>query len=185
MRRRPETVRRLLHYSTIVFVDEPTLGSDTKTRSHIWEYIHQLRKKEDITIFLTTHYMAEAENCDRVAIIDYGEIIAVDSPDNLKKQMGGDVVSLVAEEKAMAKKTIEKEYGVAVMEDDGKLYFEVKEGETFLPKFIKKADFKILSISLRRPTLEDVFLKLTGRHIREEAAEADTALKIHARRLRK
>ena len=71
------------------------------------------------------------------------------------------------------------------MEDDGKLYFEVKEGETFLPKFIKKADFKILSISLRRPTLEDVFLKLTGRHIREEAAEADTALKIHARRLRK
>ncbi|MFZ3064488.1 MAG: ATP-binding cassette domain-containing protein [Nitrospirota bacterium] len=185
MKRRLEIARGLLHYPKVLFLDEPTLGLDPQTRSHIWEYIHQLRKKEDITIFLTTHYMAEAENCDRVAIIDYGEIIAVDSPDNLKKQIGGDVVSLVAEEKAMAKKTIEKEYGVSVMEDDGKLYFEVKEGETFLPKFIKKADFKILSISLRRPTLEDVFLKLTGRHIREEAAEADTALKIHARRLRK
>lgn len=185
MKRRLEIARGLLHYPKVLFLDEPTLGLDPQTRSHIWEYIHQLRKKEDITIFLTTHYMAEAENCDRVAIIDYGEIIAVDSPDNLKKQIGGDVVSLVAEEKAMAKKSIEKEYGVSVMEDDGKLYFEVKEGETFLPKFIKKADFKILSISLRRPTLEDVFLKLTGRHIREEAAEADTALKIHARRLRK
>lgn len=185
MKRRLEIARGLLHYPKVLFLDEPTLGLDPQTRSHIWEYIHQLRKKEDITIFLTTHYMAEAENCDRVAIIDYGEIIAVDSPDNLKKQIGGDVVSLVAEEKAMAKKTIEKEYSVSVMEDDGKLYFEVKEGETFLPKFIKKADFKILSISLRRPTLEDVFLKLTGRHIREEAAEADTALKIHARRLRK
>lgn len=185
MKRRLEIARGLLHYPKVLFLDEPTLGLDPQTRSHIWEYIHQLRKKEDITIFLTTHYMAEAENCDRVAIIDYGEIIAVDSPDNLKKQIGGDVVSLVAEEKAMAKKSIEKEYGVSVMEDDGKLYFEVKDGETFLPKFIKKADFKILSISLRRPTLEDVFLKLTGRHIREEAAEADTALKIHARRLRK
>ncbi|MEK6656141.1 MAG: ATP-binding cassette domain-containing protein [Nitrospirota bacterium] len=185
MKRRLEIARGLLHYPKVLFLDEPTLGLDPQTRSHIWEYIHQLRKKEDITIFLTTHYMAEAENCDRVAIIDYGEIIAIDSPDNLKKQIGGDVVSLVAEEKAMAKKTIEKEYSVSVMEDDGKLYFEVKEGETFLPKFIKKADFKILSISLRRPTLEDVFLKLTGRHIREEAAEADTALKIHARRLRK
>lgn len=185
MKRRLEIARGLLHYPKVLFLDEPTLGLDPQTRSHIWEYIHQLRKKEDITIFLTTHYMAEAENCDRVAIIDYGEIIAVDSPDNLKKQIGGDVVSLVAEEKAMAKKSIEKEYGVSVMEDDGKLYFEVKDGETFLPKFIKKADFKILSISLRRPTLEDVFLKLTGRHIREEAAEAGTALKIHARRLRK
>ena len=108
MKRRLEIARGLLHYPKVLFLDEPTLGLDPQTRSHIWEYIHQLRKKEDITIFLTTHYMAEAENCDRVAIIDYGEIIAIDSPDNLKKQIGGDVVSLVAEEKAMAKRPLKR-----------------------------------------------------------------------------
>lgn len=185
MKRRLEIARGLLHYPKVLFLDEPTLGLDPQTRSHIWEYIHQLRKKEDITIFLTTHYMAEAENCSRVAIIDCGEIIAVDSPDNLKKQIGGDVISLLTEEKDKAKKAIEREHHVSVMEDEGGIHFEIKNGETFLPRFIKKADFKILSISLRRPTLEDVFLKLTGRHIREEAAETNVAVRMHARRLRR
>lgn len=183
MKRRLEIARGLLHYPKILFLDEPTLGLDPQTRSHIWEYIHQLRKKEDITIFLTTHNMGEAENCDRVAIIDYGEIIAIDSPFDLKKEIGGDVITLIAEESDKAKKTIEEEYNVSVINNDGGLHFEVENGETFLPEFIKKADFKILSISLRRPTLEDVFLRLTGRHIREESAEANSVLKIHARRL--
>jgi len=185
MKRRLEIARGLLHYPKILFLDEPTLGLDPQTRSHIWEYIHQLRKKEDITIFLTTHYMGEAENCDRVAIIDYGEIIAVDSPFDLKKEIGGDVITVVAEDRDKAKKTIEEEYNVSVINNDEGLHFEVENGETFLPEFIKKADFKILSISLRRPTLEDVFLKLTGRYIREESAEANSVLKIHARRLRR
>src|SRR3990172_7850321 len=183
MKRRLEIARGLLHYPKILFLDEPTLGLDPQTRSHIWEYIHQLRKKEDITIFLTTHYMGEAENCDRVAIIDYGEIIAVDSPFDLKKEIGGDVITVIAEDRDKAKKTIEEEYNVSVINNDEGLHFEVENGETFLPEFIKKADFKILSISLRRPTLEDVFLKLTGRYIREESAEANSILKIHARRL--
>lgn len=183
MKRRLEIARGLLHYPKILFLDEPTLGLDPQTRSHIWEYIHQLRKKEDITIFLTTHYMGEAENCDRVAIIDYGEIIAIDSPFDLKKEIGGDVITLIAEESDKAKKTIEDEYKVSVINNDEGLHFEVENGETFLPEFIKKADFKILSISLRRPTLEDVFLRLTGRHIREESAEANSVLRIHARRL--
>ncbi|MBI5043832.1 MAG: ATP-binding cassette domain-containing protein [Nitrospirae bacterium] len=185
MKRRLEIARGLLHYPKILFLDEPTLGLDPQTRSHIWEYIHQLRKKEDITIFLTTHYMGEAENCDRVAIIDYGEIIAIDSPFDLKKEIGGDVITVVAEDRDKAKKTIEMEYNVAVINNDEGLHFEVENGETFLPRFIKKADFKILSISLRRPTLEDVFIRLTGRHIREESAEANSVLKIHARRLRR
>ncbi len=94
MKRRLEIARGLLHYPKVLFLDEPTIGLDPQTRNSIWEYIRELKKKHRITIFLTTHYMDEAENCDRIAIIDYGEIIALDTPEGLKSQVGGDVIKI-------------------------------------------------------------------------------------------
>ncbi|MCL4540345.1 MAG: ATP-binding cassette domain-containing protein, partial [Bacteroidetes bacterium] len=94
MKRRLEIARGLLHYPKVLFLDEPTLGLDPQTRSHIWEYIHELKKREGTTVFLTTHYMDEAENCDRIAIIDHGTIVALDTPDNLKDKVGGDVITV-------------------------------------------------------------------------------------------
>ena len=94
MKRRLEIARGLIHLPRVMFLDEPTLGLDPQTRNRIWEYIRDLRRKEDLTIFLTTHYMDEAENCDRIAVIDHGQIVALDTPDNLKSQVGGDLLTL-------------------------------------------------------------------------------------------
>ena len=94
MKRRLEIARGLIHLPRVLFLDEPTLGLDPQTRNRIWEYIRDLRREEDLTIFLTTHYMDEAENCDRIAVIDHGEIVALDTPDNLKSQVGGDLLTL-------------------------------------------------------------------------------------------
>jgi ABC-2 type transport system ATP-binding protein len=172
MKRRLEIARGLLHYPKVLFLDEPTLGLDPQTRSHIWEYIHSLRVKEEITIFLTTHYMEEAENCDRIAIIDHGKIIALDTPENLKKQVGGDAISMKTVDNDRALLELKEKYGIAAQEDGDGIRFEVSRGEEFIPHFIVNFSVEINSISLRRPTLEDVFLKLTGRAIREESVGA-------------
>lgn len=169
MRRRLEIARGLLHNPEILFLDEPTLGLDPQTRSHIWTYLHNLRIEKKITIFLTTHYMDEAENCDSIAIIDHGEIITRGSPDDLKKEVGGDIIYLQTRDNNRAIEFIKDTYGYDVIKGRENISFEVESGEEFLPVFIKMANFDILSIGVRRPTLEDVFLKLTGHAIRDES----------------
>ncbi|MDI3280130.1 MAG: ATP-binding cassette domain-containing protein [Bacillota bacterium] len=182
MKRRLEIARGLLHYPAVLFLDEPTIGLDPQTRSHIWSYIHQLRRQEGITIFLTTHYMEEAENCDRIAIIDHGQIVALDTPDGLKSLVGGDVITVRTTDQAWAREEIRRLYGREVVEEDDLLRFEVERGEEFIPRLAADFAGRLLSVGLRRPTLDDVFLKLTGRAIRQEEVSATDRMREHHRR---
>ncbi|WP_077329758.1 ATP-binding cassette domain-containing protein [Virgibacillus siamensis] len=168
MKRRLEIARGLLHYPRVLFLDEPTVGLDPQTRNHIWEYILRLKKKAGITIFLTTHYMDEAEICDRVAVMDHGQLIALDTPDNLKTNVGGDIIEISTADNEDAKTAIAEMYGCEVKESDRALTFQVDQGSAFLVQFVKEFPIEILTVNLRRPTLNDVFLQLTGREIREE-----------------
>lgn len=168
MKRRLEIARGLLHYPKVLFLDEPTLGLDPQTRSHIWQYILELRSIEGTTIFLTTHYMDEAEKADRIAIIDHGKLIALDTPTRLKAMVSRDIILVKTDNDSQALAEIKSKYDVnAHMDNDG-IVFEIDNGEKFLPEFIREFATRILSVSLRHPSLEDVFLRLTGREIREE-----------------
>ena len=181
MRRRLEIARGLLHHPQVLFLDEPTVGLDPQTRNAIWQHIHRLRKEKDITIFMTTHYMDEAENCDRIAIIDHGRIQALDTPDNLKRQLGGDVVTMMTVDDSRLQQELTSRYGVRVIKDEEGLRLQVDDGATFIPRVA--ADFRgqINSISLRRPTLDDVFLSLTGRAIREEKLSGADLMRLYRR----
>ncbi|MFZ5861456.1 MAG: ATP-binding cassette domain-containing protein [Nitrospirota bacterium] len=168
MKRRLEIARGLIHHPRILFLDEPTLGLDPQTRCLIWNYIHELRDTEGVTIFLTTHYMEEAEHCGRIAIIDYGKLIALDTPSGLKKAAGGDRISITTHHIDRAREFLYSRGLSPVMVRERELAFEVPNGDEFLPAFIKQATFDVTSVNLTRPTLEDVFLHKTGRHLRSE-----------------
>ncbi|MFQ6015585.1 MAG: ATP-binding cassette domain-containing protein [Anaerolineae bacterium] len=185
MKRRLEIARGLMHYPRVLFLDEPTLGLDPQTRRRIWDYILELRDREDITIFMTTHYMDEAEHADRIAIIDYGRIIALDTPEALKRMVGGDIITVRTSDNGQAAVQIRERYGVEVRQKDETLFFEVEDGESFIPEFITNSAVNIAAISLRRPTLDDVFLKLTGREIRERQLSEGDKLRQHLRTRRR
>lgn len=184
MKRRLEIARGLIHYPKILFLDEPTLGLDPQTREHIWEYIKKLAQQEKITIIVTTHYMEEADVlCDRVAIMDYGQIKVLDKPGNLKNNLEGDIVTIEVddtkniEDKIRNFDTVKKVYVTG-----NSVHIAVKDGEKFAPKildFIEKDGVKINSINIRKPSLGDVFLHYTGREIREESGNE----KDHMRRI--
>jgi ABC-2 type transport system ATP-binding protein len=180
MKRRLEIARALVHQPKILFLDEPTLGLDAQTRRKIWEYIKKLNKERGVTIILTTHYMEEADFlADRVAIIDYGKIIALDTPQNLKNILGGDVISIEVNNPRNARKIFEKLPWVKKLNQENRIfYLQVEKGEEKIPLLIEvdqeEAGLQIKSINLRKPTLEDVFLHFTGRTIRErEASQAE------------
>ncbi len=172
MKRRLEISRGLLHRPNILFLDEPTLGLDPQTRLNIWDFIDRLRRMEDITIFLTTHYMDEAEGCDRVAIIDGGRIIAEGSPEELKRRVEGDTIYLKTTDDARSKELIEDIFHIKVNQLDIGLSFQVKRGEKFIPRLFNGLPIDIVSINLKRPSLNDVFISLTGREIREGGTAA-------------
>ena len=186
MKRRLEIARGLLHYPKVLFLDEPTLGLDPQTRNRIWEYILEMRRREKTTIFLTTHYMDEAENTDRIAIIDHGRLVAMDTPESLKMLVGKDIISVKTGDDNGAAEELRLRYQIEARHDSDGLVFEVNSGEEFLPTFIKEFGINILSVSLRRPSLDDVFLKLTGREMRqEEVSNAfKTVARQHGRRMR-
>ncbi len=185
MKRRLEIGRGLLHFPQVLFLDEPTLGLDPQTRHHIWEYLHELKKKESITIFLTTHYMDEAENCDRVAIIDQGQIIAIDTPAELKKSIGGDTIKLETNDNVLAAKEIEAMLKLQVIVDEDAISVKVDDGERLLPELIGKLTIPVKSVAVHRPTLEDVFLHLTGRKIRDEQGSAMASMRSNVRAMRR
>jgi len=172
MKRRLEIARSLLHYPRVLFLDEPTIGLDPQTRLHLWAYILQLRQQKQITMFMTTHYMDEAEYCDRIAIIDHGEIVALDTPIRLKNLVGGDVIRLKTSDNAIALRQIQEHFNVTPREYKDELIFEIAGGEELVPRIVEMLSVRVVSISVRRPTLDDVFIKLTGHEIRGEEADA-------------
>jgi ABC-2 type transport system ATP-binding protein len=180
MKRRLEIARGLMHYPTILFLDEPTLGLDAQTRRAIWEYIKKMNKDESTTIFLTTHYMDEADYlCDRIGIIDHGKILVIDSTTNLKNSIGNDVITLSCPDLNKLSRALEKEEWIKNMKvHDSFLTLGVEKGEEKIPivfEIARTIGVKIKSISLRKPTLDDVFLHFTGRSMRDH--EQDTTLK--------
>lgn len=184
MRRRLELARGLLHNPKVLFLDEPTLGLDPQTREHIWTYIENLAREAQITIVLTTHYMEEAERlCARIAIIDYGKIKVVDTPGNLKSALKGDVISISSTQpEKLANKLTELKIAPKIEFSDGNLRLTVPDAEKLIPRLIKIAteiEVQVNSVSVHRPTLNDVFLHYTGREIR--ADEPESSLKMHMR----
>lgn len=175
MKRRLEVARGLMHSPKVLFLDEPTLGLDPQTRTNLWEFITELPSKSNVTVFMTTHYMEEAEVCNRIAIIDTGRIIALGSPEELKKTIGGDVIFIKTKDNKKAKEEIERVFGLRVSERENELFLTALRGDTCIPEIIRTIGEKVLSVRLQRPTLNDVFLKLTGREIRtEEVSGSDT-----------
>jgi ABC-2 type transport system ATP-binding protein len=172
MKRRLEIARGLVHHPRVLFLDEPTIGLDPQTRRHIWDYLLRLREQEQLTIFLTTQYLDEAENCDRIAIIDRGEIVALDTPDGLKRAVGGDLVTFTAPDGAAAAAEVRARYGAEPVVQNGKVRFHVPAGDTFLPDFVRSFPHQLQSVSLERPSLEDVFITLTGHEIRDAELDA-------------
>lgn len=176
MRRRLEIARGLIHYPKVLFLDEPTIGLDPQTREHIWTYIEELRKTHDITMILTTHYMEEADRLsDRIAIMDYGKIVALDTPSRLKETLEGDVITVRTKEAERLSSTIAKKISIEKTRvTEGELEITVRDGKTLLPRIVEIAsasNIYVESVSLREPNLEDVFLHYTGRAIRVESGD--------------
>jgi ABC-2 type transport system ATP-binding protein len=182
MKRRLEIARGMLHQPQILFLDEPTLGLDPQTRQSIWTHLNQLRDSKGITIFMTTHYMDEAEFCDRIAIIDRGKIVALGTPDELKAMVGGDVVTITSSRPDEAAAEIESVLGVAPIRDNGSLRMEVPDAKVFVPRLVRELSAPVDTVTLRRPSLDDVFLKLTGRAIRDEEAGTKDQMRAMASR---
>ena len=162
MKRRLEIARGLMHSPRVLFLDEPTVGLDPQTRASIWQYIHELRQQEEITIFLTTHYMDEAEQCDRIAIMDHGQLVALDTPAALKASVGTDRVTIRTADDEEALKRLPD----AIQTGEG-IVISVEDGEGYVPKLFAELGVPITSVSISKPSLDDVFLSYTGRTIRD------------------
>jgi len=183
MKRRLEIARGMLHQPQVLFLDEPTLGLDPQTRQSIWKHLNELRDNKGITIFMTTHYMDEAEYCDRIAIIDRGKIVAQGTPDELKAMVGGEVVTITSSRPDAAAAEIEKVLGVTPIRDNG-LRMEVPDAKVFVPRLVRELRAPVDTVTLRRPSLDDVFLKLTGHAIRDEEAGTKDQMRAMASRWR-
>ena len=176
MKRRLEIARGLMHSPTALFLDEPTVGLDPQSRRGIWSYAQTLREVEGVTIFLTTHYMDEAEACDRIAIIDHGQIVALDTPSGLKGKLGGDVVTVSSNDNEALAAEIKQRFGIDVRPENDALEFRVDHGDQFVPLLFSGLSTPIQTVSVRRPTLDDVFVEMTGHQMRDQAAaDADNA----------
>jgi ABC-2 type transport system ATP-binding protein len=172
MRRRLEIARGMMHSPRVLFLDEPTIGLDPQTRRSIWSYIAELKEREEITIFMTTHYMDEAEWCDRIAIMDNGRIVALDAPDTLKAQVGTDRVMIHTEDDAAAIAALRERFGIEARMAEGAVTFGVAGGEEFVPRLFADLGVPIKAVNVSRPTLDDVFMSYTGTTIRDAEEDA-------------
>jgi ABC-2 type transport system ATP-binding protein len=181
MKRRLEIARGLLHSPRVLFLDEPTVGLDPQTRSSIWGYIRELKQREDITIFLTTHYMDEAEYCDRIAIMDRGRIIVLDTPEALKASVGRDRVMIGTDDDDAAIAALRERFGLDATVAEGLVTVAVESGESFVPRLFAELGVPIKSVSVSRPSLDDVFMSYTGTTIRDAEATANDRNRQFAR----
>ncbi|MDQ6745296.1 MAG: ATP-binding cassette domain-containing protein [Actinomycetota bacterium] len=172
MRRRLEIARGLMHSPRVLFLDEPTIGLDPQTRRSIWSYIRELKEREEITIFMTTHYMDEAEWCDRIAIMDHGQIVALQAPEELKAQVGTDRVTIHTDDDDAAILSLRDRFGIEARTAEGAVIFGVPGGEEFVPRLFAELGVPIKAVSVARPTLDDVFMSYTGSTIRDAEEDA-------------
>ena len=174
MRRRLEIARGLMHSPRVLFLDEPTVGLDPQTRRSIWTYIRELQELEQITIFMTTHYMDEAEWCDRIAIMDHGELVALDRPDALKAGIGTDRITIHSDNEIATIAALKSRFDIDGTIHDGAVTFGVTDGDSFLPILFRDFGLPIRSVSVSRPNLDDVFMSFTGTRIRDVQEDATT-----------
>ncbi len=170
MKRRLEIARGLMHSPRVLFLDEPTVGLDPQTRTSMWTYLRELRHHEDITIFVTTHYMDEADLCDRIAIVDHGQVVALGTPDELKAAVGKDRVTLRTDDNEAAFRLLRQHYGSDVRTLEDTLVLQVAGGEQVVPALFRdlaQGSLTIESVSVARPSLDDVFMAHTGSSIRD------------------
>jgi len=191
MRRRLELASGLINRPRVLFLDEPTLGLDVQTREATWDYIRRLKKEYGMTLFMTTHYLEEADMlCDRIAIIDRGKIMVTGAPEELKNALGGDIVTLGIGEDADITGLIEKVERVKEVRKQGGTYLiKTEDGEVTAPIIIetlRKNDYSVTKLSLTKPTLNEVYLDYTGRSMRdlEESGENARMQRIALRRAR-
>ena len=175
MRRRLEIARGLLHSPRVLFLDEPTIGLDPQTRSSIWTYIRDLKRQEEITIFMTTHYMDEAEYCNRIAIMDQGQIVALDTPEALKAAVGKDRVQIGTDDDDAAIAALRERFDLEAVVAEGEVTFAVPAGEQFVPRLFAELGVPIRSVSVARPSLDDVFMSHTGTTIRDAEESGNAA----------
>ncbi len=167
MRRRLEIARGLLHSPRVLFLDEPTIGLDPQTRASIWTYIGQLHQRADITVFVTTHYMDEAEHCDRIAIMNEGRIVALGTPAALKAEIGKDRVQISTADDQQAMAALKKKFSLDARVHDGLVTIAVADGAAFVPRLFEGLGIAIHSVTVQRPSLDDVFLAHTGTTLRD------------------
>ena len=168
MRRRVELAKGMLHAPRLLLLDEPSTGLDPGARRDVWTYLEQMREEEGVTSFLTTHLMEEAEKCDRLALLDQGKLLAVGTPDELKARIGGDIVSVEAQDPDALAAAVKERFGIEGRVVEDTIHFEKDEGHRFVPQLIDAFPDRVDSISLGKPTLEDVFVQLTGHRFWQE-----------------
>ena len=162
MQRRVELAKGLIHRPGILLLDEPTTGLDPGARRDLWQYLQELRSQQSVSVIITTHLMEEAERCDRLAIMNRGQIVALGTPAELRNEIGGDVIVLEAADPASLATRIEQHFKVAASVLDGKVRMERKEGHRFITDLVESFPGEIQSVSVSKPTLEDIFIDRTG-----------------------
>lgn len=169
MQRRVELAKGLMHHPSVLLLDEPTTGLDPGARRDLWQYLHELRSQERVSIVVTTHLMEEAERCDRLAILSDGQVVALGTPAELRSEIGGDVIVLETDNPDSLAHRIEQRFGTTAAVLDGKVRMERKEGHRFVTDIVEAFPGEIQSVSVSKPTLEDVFIDRTGHRFWTEA----------------
>ncbi len=168
MRRRVELAKGLLHRPRILLLDEPSTGLDLGARIDLWKYLREIRDRDGVTILVTTHLMDEAEHCNHLAIMDQGKLIACDTPAALKEKIGGDVITLIADNPTALRTAINAKFSIDPISIGDSLRIEKDRGHVFIPQLVEAFPGMIRSVSLGKPTLEDVFVRFTGRRFETE-----------------
>jgi len=159
-----------VHPSRVLFLDEPTVGLDAQSRERLWQYVHRLRSERELTVIVTTHYIEEVEGCDRVCIIDHGRILAQDTPAALKTAFGQELIRVAARDEATVTE-IAAVYSEIAMRKDDEIVLK-SSGDAFTESFLARYGSRIRKLIVEEPSLESVFLSLTGRELRDQAAGA-------------
>jgi ABC-2 type transport system ATP-binding protein len=173
LRRRVELAKGMIHRPEMLLLDEPSAGLDPGARSDLWEYLFRLRDQNRVTVVVTTHLLDEAERADRIAILNQGQLVAMDTPAALKASVGGDSITIRSRDPETLRGQVERQFQVNAMLIDGQVRFEHPDGSRLLARITESLADSIDSITLGKPTLEDVFIDKTGHRFWSKANEDD------------